>query len=400
MTSTSAPSPVTVGGELALPPRQYNQDRLLQALRLRGTATRAELARSTGLSRATVASVVNRLVATGHLRELPPAASGPGRPAAALCLTPRSGVVIGLDFGHGHLRCAAADLSGQILGERLRELQVDNSADDALRTAAQEFGQLLSEIDVSSQDVSGVVMGIPSPVDRATGRVVSNNILPGWVNRAPARELRELIGLSIVLENDSNLAAYGEMTYGAARGVENLIYLKASTGIGAGLIIDGRLYRGVSGSAGELGHVQIQPDGAVCRCGNRGCLETLVSVPHIIAALQPMHSETLAIADVIELVSCGDVGARRVVTDAGRIIGRSLADLFNALNPGALIVGGELSAAGTALTVGIREAIDRYAQPVIAQAVTVHTSTLNDRAEVLGAIGLAIRDSAAAQHRT
>jgi len=386
--------------ELAVSSRQYNQDRLVQALRLRGTATRAELADLTGLSRATVATMVTRLVAMGHLRELPPTSDTPrpGRPAGMLCLTARSGVVVGLDFGHSHLRSAAADLSGQVLAERLRELPVDNSADDALRAAAHEFDQLLGEIGVSSQDISGVVMGIPSPIERANGRVVSNNILPGWVNRAPARELQRLIGLPVILENDSNLAAYGEMIYGAGQGFENLIYLKASTGIGAGLVIDGRLYRGTSGSAGEIGHVQIQPDGAVCRCGNRGCLETLVSVPHIVAALQPMHDDPLTIADVIALVLTGDAGARRVVTDAGRIIGRSLADLCNALNPGALIVGGELSAAGTALTVGIREAIDRYAQPVIAEAVTVRASVLDDRAEVLGAVGLAIRDVSSASY--
>ena len=187
MTARITPSLEAVPDRLAVSPRQYNQDRLVQALRLQGTATRAELAGLTGLSRATVATMVSRLVTTGHLRELPPAAgaSGPGRPAAMLCLTARSGVVIRLDFGRSHLRCAAADLSGRVLAERLRKLQVDNSADDALRTAAHEFDQLLSEIGVSADDIGGVVMGIPSPIERDHGRVVSNNILPGWVNRAP-----------------------------------------------------------------------------------------------------------------------------------------------------------------------------------------------------------------------
>jgi predicted NBD/HSP70 family sugar kinase len=220
---------------------------------------------------------------------------------------------------------------------------------------------------------------------------VTNNILPGWIDRAPAHELQQRIGLPVTLENDANLAALGEMTYGAGKAARNLIYVKASTGIGAGLIFDGRLYRGDTGTAGEIGHIQIGADGTICRCGNRGCLETLVSVPHVLAMLQPMHANPLTIEHVIDLVLAGDLSARRVVTDAGRTIGRSLADLCNVLNPGALILGGELSAAGTALTDGIREAIDRHAQPVIAHAVTITTSALGPRAEVLGAIALAIR---------
>lgn len=395
------PSRVPVPDRLALPQRRYNHDRLLDALRVRGTATRADLCRLTGLSRATVAAAVSRMLADGMMRELPPPidpksrASGPGRPAATLAPVEPPGVVVGLDFGHSHLRAAAADLVGHLLAETHRELQVDNSPDDAIAAAATEFGWLLDRIGRSSSDVTGVVMGLPSPIDRDSGRVVTNNILPGWVSRAPARELQSLIGLPVFLDNDANLAALGEMTFGAAAGLRNLIYVKASTGIGTGLIFDGRVYRGSTGTAGELGHVQIQPDGAACRCGNRGCLETLVSVPHILATLQPMHRDPLTIADVVALVRAGDIGARRVVTDAGRTIGRSLADLCNVLNPSALILGGELSAAGTALTEGVREAIDLHAQPVSAAAVAVSTSTLDDRAEVLGAIALALQNGPA-----
>jgi predicted NBD/HSP70 family sugar kinase len=393
---TQDPPPgVTGRNHVTMSPRQYNQERLLGALRVRGTATRADLAGATGLSRATVAATVAKLLAAGLMRELPPAErrSGPGRPAGSLCRVAAPGVVVGLDFGHGHLRAAVADLSGQVLAEEHRDLQVDNSPDDALAAAAYEFRRLLDRISTGVSDVTGVVVGLPSPIDRGTGRVVSNNILPGWVNRAPAHELQERIRLPVVLDNDANLAALGEITYGSANGVRNLIYVKASIGIGTGLVFEGRLYRGETGTAGELGHVQIQPDGAICRCGNRGCLETLVSVPHVLATLQPMHREQLTIADVVRLATTGDVSARRVVTDAGRAIGRTLADLCNVLNPGALIIGGELAAAGAPFTAGIREAIDHHTQPVIADAVAIRTSALGERAEVLGAIALAVQTS-------
>src|SRR5262249_50824633 len=177
--------------------------------------------------------------------------------------------------------------------------------------------------------------------------------------------------LPVVVDNEGNLAARGGMPYGAAIGLRNLIYVKASTGIGTGLVLDGRLYRGETGMAGELGHVQTEISGAVCRCGNRGCLETLVAVPHLLASLQHMHREPLTIDDVLELVVAGDVSARRVITDAGRAIGRALADLCNLLNPGMLVVGGELAGSGNAFTSGIREAIDRYTQPAIAEAVAI-----------------------------
>lgn len=388
------PPPSALRDHVAMSPRQYNQDRLLQALRLGGGATRAELAKATGLSRATVAAAVSRLLAVGLVRELPPAAGRmtPGRPASTLCIAAPPGVVVGLDFGHSHLRAAVADLTGRVLAEEHRALQVDNSPVDAIAAAAHEFSQLLDKINAAG-DVTGVVMGLPSPIDRGSGRVVTNNILPGWVNRAPAHELQERIHLPVVLDNDANLAALGELTYGATTGVRNFIYVKASIGIGTGLIFDGHLYRGDTGTAGELGHVQMQPEGAICRCGNRGCLETLVSVPHVLASLQPMHRETLTIADVVRLVAAGDVSARRVITDAGRAIGRALAGLCNVLNPGALVVGGELACAGGPFTTGIREAIDHHTQPVIADAVTVRTSNLGERAEVLGAIALAIQSS-------
>ncbi len=375
--------------------RQYSQDQILHALRVAGSATRADLIKATGLSRATVAAAVARLLAAGLVQEVPTVKgrTGPGRPATTLRLAAPRGVVIGLDFGHSHLRAAVADLAGQILIEQRRELQVDNSPDDALDAAADEFDQLLNLIDADVGDVTSVAMGLPSPVERGTGRVVTNSILPGWIDHRPARELQQRIHLPVLLDNDANLAALGEMTYGAAVGVRNFIYVKASTGIGTGLVLDGRLYRGETGTAGELGHVQTEPSGAVCRCGNRGCLETLVAVPHILASLQHMHREPLTISDVLQLVAAGDVSARRVVIDAGRAIGRPLADLCNLLNPGMLVVGGELAAAGKSFTAGIREAIDRHTQLSIADAVTIRTSVLADRADVLGAIALAIQAS-------
>jgi predicted NBD/HSP70 family sugar kinase len=145
--------------------------------------------------------------------------------------------------------------------------------------------------------------------------------------------------------------------------------------------------------AGELGHVQVRPEGAVCRCGNRGCLESVAGAGAVLALLREAHGSQLTLRGVLDLVAGGDLGARRVVNDAGLAIGRVLADLCNALNPAAIVVGGDLSAAGGPLLGGIRDAIDRFAQPNAARTVEVRPGVLGERAEVLGALALVISDT-------
>jgi predicted NBD/HSP70 family sugar kinase len=169
--------------------------------------------------------------------------------------------------------------------------------------------------------------------------------------------------------------------------------MKLSTGIGAGLILGGALHRGATGIAGELGHVQVQADGLSCICGGRGCLETVAAVPGLLTAARGAHGNELELAGLIELVRNGDFGTRRIVGEAGRAIGRVLADLCNHVNPEAIIVGGDLSAVGDPLLAGIREAIDRYALPGAAEAVDVRAAVLGERAEVLGALSLVIADT-------
>ena len=161
------------------------------------------------------------------------------------------------------------------------------------------------------------------------------------------------------------------------------------SGLGAGIVLGGRLHRGTTGIAGEIGHVQVGEDGQVCRCGNRGCLETLVAAPQLIGLLQPAYDEELSTERIRDLDAAGDAGVRRVLTDAGRTTGRALADLCNSLNPQAVVVGGSLGTSAS-LVAGIRASIDRYAQPDTAAAVRVVSGELGDRAEIVGTVALAI----------
>ncbi|GAA5185531.1 ROK family transcriptional regulator [Rugosimonospora acidiphila] len=370
--------------------RAFNRRRLLTALRQGGAASRAQLAQLTGLSAVTVSALTTELMREGLLAATPGTTRrGAGRPPALLSLAAPAGVTVGVAFGHNQVQVAIGDLSGRVLAHQRVLLDVASSATRALDTAAGLVGTALTEAGTPRSAVVGVGMGVPAPLDRQVGTIGSNNILPGWVALRPAVELGSRIGLPVALDNDANLGALAERAHQTDRRVDDLIYLKISTGIGSGLILGGQLHRGSTGSSGEIGHIQIRSDGVVCRCGSRGCLETLVSTTSIVALLQPAHEQGLTIGDVVTLVAADDPGATRVVAEAGRMIGRVVADLCNHLNPAAVVVGGELSEAGTPLIAGIRGAIDQFAQPVVARAVTVRAAALGDRAEVLGALLLA-----------
>lgn len=279
----------------------------------------------------------------------------------------------------------------QVLAEDVSAFDVDGSAEAALQHAGSIAGRLLALLPPGDRSrVVGGALGLPAPVDVSTGTVGPGNILPQWVDRHPARELGQRLDLPFAIDNDANLGALGESSHGAAAGLGDVIYVKAATGIGAGLVIGGRLHRGSAGRAGEIGHVTVDPDGLLCRCANRGCLETVATVTQVLAAVQPLHDAPLTMDAVARLVTEGDPGAVRVVGDAGRAIGRVLADLVNILNPEIVVFGGELAAADGPFLAGVRTSIERYAQPGLARALRIEAGTLGARAQLVGAAVLAL----------
>jgi predicted NBD/HSP70 family sugar kinase len=375
--------------------RQGNRTRVVDALRREGTASRGELVRATGLSRTTVGTIVADLIERGLAVEqtAAPEAAGRGRPAARVRLDAAAGAAVGIDFGHRHLRVAVADLSSHVLAERWVELDVDHEADDALTAAADLVERVLVDAGIERGRVVGAGMGLPGPIDARSGTVGSSVILPGWSGVDARNALAHRLGLPVEVDNDANLGARAEAAYGAGRGCTDLVYVKVASGIGAGLVLGGRLHAGAAGIAGELGHIQVTHDGAVCRCGNRGCLESVAAVPALLELLRPARGDDLGIRGLVRLLEGDDPAARRVVTDAGRVLGRVLADLCNALNPEAIIVGGDLSAAGAPLFDGINESLGRYALPAVAESLRIVAGELGERAEVLGALALVITET-------
>jgi glucokinase-like ROK family protein len=377
--------------------RRLNRLRVIDALRDEGLISRAEIARRTGLSRSTVSSLVSELQADGLVIERPEPAAAHGdqggRPPILLSFDASAGVAVGIDFDHHHLRVAVSDLSSRILVEREQQLDTDHAAHEGLDAAAELVGELLTEAGVDEARVIGAGMCLPGPVHRPTGVVGSTAILPGWVGVAAADEMRRRLELPILVDNDANLAALAEAAFGAGRDAKDLVYLMISSGIGAGLVLNGRLYRGAEGLAGELGHVLVDADGPVCRCGNRGCLETVAGTDALADLLRRSHGDGLDGRAIVRLAREGDLGCRRVIADAGRAIGKAAATLVNVLNPELLIVGGDLSDAGELLLDGVRESLERSALPTAVQAAEVVAGSLGDRAEVLGAIALVLSEA-------
>jgi glucokinase-like ROK family protein len=377
--------------------RELNRGRVIGALRDRGTASRAEIARATGLSRSTVSSIVSDLLEVGMLaeEEVGGVAHGErgGRPPVLLSLNPAAGLAVGVDFGHTHLRVAASDLSHEVLAESWRELDVDHSAEEGLAAAAKLVTKVLKEAGAERNRVLGVGMGLPGPINKATGAVGSSSILPGWVGVNAATEMARRIDLPVHVENDANLGALAEFVWGAGKGRRDVVYIKLSSGVGAGLLLDGRLHQGSGGTAGEIGHTPALSGTAICRCGMRGCLETVASARAIAEQLGASRGESVSIKQLQDLMAEGDPAAIRLIAEAGREIGVALASLVNLVNPDCVIVGGDLSAAGELITEPVLESIRRYAIASAAEEVSVVPGVLGERAELLGALALVLHDS-------
>jgi predicted NBD/HSP70 family sugar kinase len=258
--------------------------------------------------------------------------------------------------------------------------------------AAELVDQLLMSSGADSGRVLGVGMGIPGPVHRS-GVVGSSAILPGWAGTHAAELMAARLDMEVWLHNDANLGALAESVWGAGRGAGGLVYLKLATGIGAGIVLGGRLFAGAGGTAGEIGHTSLDETGDICRCGSRGCLETIASGTAIAALLSRSLGEPLTLDDVLERAVSGDPGCRRALADAGRHIGAAVADLCNLINPERIVVGGSMAVAGDVLLDPLREAVGLRAIPSAAEDVQIVLGELGERAELLGAVALVLHEA-------
>jgi len=384
-------------------PRNRNERRLLDLLYERGPLSVRRIAAQTGLSRTTVLSLVAALLDRHLIVRSAPASAAParaGRPPARFAINPAAAAVVGIDFSRGAVRVAVADLELHLHGERQHTLDESARGETALDLAAGLFEDVMAEVPVARSQLLGVGIGLPGPIDR-TGNFASPTIAPNWVGVHPKEDMGQRLDLPVVVDNGSNLGALAETVAGAAVGCEYVAYVAAAIGIGCGLIINGKIYRGSQGTAGELGHTVLDEDGPICHCGNRGCLETRVGANAILALLRESHGPRLRAVSpnplerlmrVIEWANVGDQGCRRVLMDAGRDLGAAVANLCNLFNPERVVLGGALGLAGELVTAPLRDSIARNTNRISQPTVEVVSGVLGDRADLIGALAMAMRE--------
>jgi len=313
--------------------------------------------------------------------------------------------VLAIDLGGTKISTALVDSSGRIVAQDYRKTEAGGGPDEVIERMVDALRDVMEEAGASSDRVAAIGVGSPGPLNVHTGLVLSPPNLPGWDRIPLRRRIREALGLRVYLDNDANAAALGEHRFGAGRGTAHMVYVTVSTGIGGGLILDGRLYHGISGGAGEVGHMAILPDGPPCNCGSRGCLEVLSSgtaiarearrrvaagEPSLVADLVSDDPAQITAKIVAEAAALGDEIARAVIDRAMGYLGVGMASLVNVFNPELIVIGGGLTNIGEPLFGAVRRGIEERAYPSYAEAVTVLPAELGDEAGVLGAAAVAL----------
>ena len=313
---------------------------------------------------------------------------------------------VGVDLGGTKIHTVVATPEGEVLAEDRRPTLASEGPDAVLGRLIASIRRSLAGAGPPSRQIAGVGISSPGPCDPKRGVVTNAPNLPGWHEIPIVRIVSEQLGVPALLENDANAACYGEYRFGAGRGFQHILYVTLGTGIGGGIIIDGKIYEGASGAAGEVGHIIIDQDGPPCNCGGRGCLEALASGPAIARAAEaavsagrsPALAQLAASASltpelVLQAAEGGDAVAREVIERAGTQLGLGLISLLNCFDPQALILGGGLLGLGNLyLGPALRLARERAFTQIVAD-VTISMATLGERAGALGAAALVMENS-------
>jgi predicted NBD/HSP70 family sugar kinase len=369
---------------------------LLELVRSGRATTRGALQQATGLSRATVGQRLDRLFRAGWLRE---GAGGPvdsplgGRPSITLEFDDAHAVVLAADLDTRHARAAVLTLTGEILAEHAGTLVIEDGPEAVLAELGRWFAELLEKSGQRAGAVCGIGLAVPGPVDSESGRVVQPPIMPGWdgydIRGRLGRAFAERTGgptVPVLVDNDANLMAYGEQRTGYPD-CSAFVLVKVSTGIGAGVIVGGSIFRGVDGGAGDIGHIRVGAE-ALCRCGSYGCLAAVASGGAVARRLAEAGVPAASGSDVRDLLAAGHPEAVGLAREAGRQVGDVLATVVTLLNPGVLMIAGDL--AGTAFLTGVRELLYQRALPRSTAHLDVVTSRLGERAGLVGAGALVV----------
>lgn len=377
--------------------RELNRGLVLNCIRTEGPLARVAIAERTRLSRTTVGSIVDALLKDGLIREgeLLSAARSGGRKATLVHFNAAAGVVLGVDLGRTHLTIIAANLAAEPLARQSGPLDTDAGPAVCLPRVADALRCFAAAHGIGWETVVGVGLGIPGPMDGALRTLVAPPRMPGWDRVDVRAALRRALRVPVYLDNDANMGALGESRFGAGRGVADFAYVKVGTGIGCGLVVNGAVYRGSQGFAGELGHLTLDVDGPLCDCGNRGCLEAVAGAGAIVRAAlgdagRDAASADVDVADIVRAALAGDMASREAIARAGERIGVALAGLVNLVNPSLILLDGGVARAGELLIAPVRAAIAARSLAAASASARIEPAELGESAIALGAVALVL----------
>lgn len=373
----------------------FSSAALFQLFRDGQPRTKAELAEITGLSRSTIQLRMEPLMELGLIAPVSEAASTGGRPSAQLAINPMARAVATVDFGATQASLALTDLAGNILARTSAKIIIAEGPEACLGWMVRTIRSQLAGLQIKEQDLLAIGIGLPGPVEHSSGKPSNPPIMPGWDHFDVPGFINQHISAAVLVDNDVNIMALGEQKF-AWPNVENMIFLKASTGIGSGIISSGVLQRGAEGIAGDIGHVEIsRGSGIPCRCGNSGCLEAMAAGPALAesltkAGLKFNRKPITTVADVVAATKAGELEAIQAVRQAGRDIGEVLTTCVSLLNPSLISIGGSLAFAGEHLLAGVREVVYSRSMPLATEHLTIAQSRAGSDAGIIGASVMAI----------
>lgn len=373
--------------------------RIIRALSERGSLSAAQIARATGLARSTVSTAVAELRKSGLIFDaeppLAPESKGIGRPGIVLRLNPEAGTCIGVHLALDELRVAVADVSHSVISEQNIPLPQDYGAELAAQKLKDCIARIYAENGLRLSGLLGVGVSVSAPVS-PDGTVHRSSIVPNWAGVNVVRVFGEALEATILVDNESNCSAIAEHMWGAAQGEDNFALFTMNDGVGGAIMVDGRILTGRAGGCGEIGHISLDPEGELCRCGNRGCLELTAGFSGALRELSRVHGRAISIEDAVTMALKGDAGAIRLIGDVADVAGRGVAMLGNILNPPLILISGALARSGAILIDPLRAGFEKHSllktrdlKPDERTRIVPGALLAND--VVLGAVGLVLR---------
>lgn len=376
--------------------RAINRSTILNLIKKHGVIPRAEIARLTGLSPATVSAISMELIQENLVFEKETGDSSGGRRPIMLAINPHGGCVVGIKVMEDHALGALTDLEATLLGKQSYPL-TDISPLGVSQALSELVSELLSNSQTPSPNLMGVGVGLAGIVDSVQGLVRQSPFF-GWTDISLREMIQNQVNVPVYLDNDVNTLAFAEKWFGAGRGIDNFLVVTFGRGIGLGIVVNGQFLHGTRGSAGELGHTVVQPGGELCSCGKRGCLEMYASEPAMLRQSAEAFEQGLLSTlpqtpeELVVLADQGETAAQEIFAQAGRLLGQSIANLINIFNPQRILINGEGVRAGKWLFDPMQAVIDEHTMPSLRQDVSILVEPLGDDAWARGAASLVLHE--------